>query len=131
MDNERVEKLLKVHLLNPKNCGEISDADFIITHTNSVCGDCIKLYAKVNGDILTDVKYKVFGCSTTIAVCSILTEFIKNKNVSDLLNIKEYDLPIRKVELETTKRHAFDLVYEGILKLVRTIKGGIECRSIE
>ncbi|MFN7182000.1 MAG: iron-sulfur cluster assembly scaffold protein [Planctomycetota bacterium] len=111
---------LKSHLLNPRNVGELKDADFIISHTNSVCGDSIKLYVRVEGRILKEIKYKVFGCSTTVAVSSLWSEFIKNQDIIELMEKEIY--PIQRCELDETRKHAFDLVFEAMTKLYKEVK---------
>jgi len=67
------------HFKNPKNVGEIKNADGICKADNSGCGDMMELYIKVNNNILVDVKFKTFGCPVAIASSSMLTEMIKGK----------------------------------------------------
>lgn len=72
---------------NPKNVGEIKDADGIGEVGNAKCGDIMKMYIKVKNGIITDVKFKTFGCGAAIATSSIATEMIKGKSIDDALKL--------------------------------------------
>jgi nitrogen fixation NifU-like protein len=67
------------HFLNPRNVGEIPDADGIGTVGNPVCGDIMKLYIKVQDGKIVDTKFKTFGCGAAIATSSMVTELVKGK----------------------------------------------------
>ncbi len=73
------------HFANPRNVGEMPDADGIGTVGNPVCGDVMKMYIKVKDDIITDVKFQTFGCGAAIATSSISTEMIIGKNINEAL----------------------------------------------
>ena len=75
------------HFTNPRNVGEIADADGIGEVGNATCGDIMKIYLKINGDIITDVKFKTFGCGAAIATSSMATEMIKGKPLSEALQL--------------------------------------------
>jgi nitrogen fixation NifU-like protein len=75
------------HFMNPRNVGEIKDADGIGEVGNARCGDIMKVYIKVENDIITDVKFKTFGCGAAIATSSISTELIKGKSIDEALKI--------------------------------------------
>ena len=75
------EKVLD-HFTNPRNVGEIPDADGVGEVGNARCGDIMKMYLKIDGDTITDVKFKTFGCGAAIATSSIATEMIKGKTAS-------------------------------------------------
>lgn len=75
------------HFSNPRNVGEIADADGIGEVGNAKCGDIMKMYIKVTGDVVTDVKFKTFGCGAAIATSSIATEMIKDKPISEVLKL--------------------------------------------
>ena len=70
------------HFANPRNVGEIENADGIGEVGNSKCGDIMKMYIKVDNDIITDVKFKTFGCGAAIATSSMATELIKGKSMT-------------------------------------------------
>lgn len=75
------------HFANPRNVGEIEDADGIGEVGNAKCGDIMKMYIKVNNGIITDVKFKTFGCGAAVATSSIATEMIKGKSIEDALKV--------------------------------------------
>jgi len=75
------------HFKNPKNVGEIPDADGIGNVGNPVCGDIMRLYIKVENDIIIDAKFKTFGCGAAIATSSMVTEIVKGKSIEEALSI--------------------------------------------
>lgn len=75
------------HFANPRNVGEIDNADGIGEVGNAKCGDIMKMYIKVDNDVITDVKFKTFGCGAAIATSSIATEMIKGKTLEDALKL--------------------------------------------
>ena len=75
------------HFANPRNVGEIENADGIGEVGNSKCGDIMKMYIKVDNDIITDVKFKTFGCGAAVATSSMATELIKGKSVDEALQL--------------------------------------------
>lgn len=75
------------HFANPRNVGEIENADGIGEVGNARCGDIMKMYIKVDDNIITDVKFKTFGCGAAIATSSMATELIKGKSVDDALKL--------------------------------------------
>ncbi|MBD5139447.1 MAG: Fe-S cluster assembly scaffold protein NifU [Oscillospiraceae bacterium] len=75
------------HFANPRNVGEIEDADGIGEVGNAKCGDIMKMYIKVDGGVITDVKFKTFGCGAAVATSSIATEMIKGKTIDDALKV--------------------------------------------
>ena len=76
------------HFNNPRNVGVIEDADGIGEVGNAKCGDIMKIYLKIDGDIISDVKFKTFGCGSAIASSSMATELIKGKPLSQALELK-------------------------------------------
>lgn len=75
------------HFANPRNVGEIEDADGVGEVGNAKCGDIMKMYIKVDGDIITDCKFKTFGCGAAVATSSIATEMIKGKSIDNALGL--------------------------------------------
>ncbi len=75
------------HFLNPRNVGEIEDADGIGEMGNPVCGDLMTFYIKVDNNHLSDVKFKTFGCGAAIAVSSIVSEMAKGKTLEEARKI--------------------------------------------
>lgn len=80
------EKVME-HFANPRNVGEMPDADGVGTVGNPVCGDIMKMYIKVENEIISDVKFQTFGCGAAIATSSISTEMIKGKSVQEALQL--------------------------------------------
>ena len=80
------EKVME-HFANPRNVGEIPDADGIGEVGNSKCGDIMKMYIKVDGDTITDVRFKTFGCGAAIATSSMATEMIIGKTIQEALEV--------------------------------------------
>lgn len=72
---------------NPRNVGEIPDADGVGTVGNPVCGDIMRLYIKVDKGIITEAKFKTFGCGAAIATSSMVTEMVKGKPLVEALKI--------------------------------------------
>lgn len=75
------------HFTNPRNVGEIPDADGIGEVGNAKCGDIMRVYLKIDGDRVTDVKFKTFGCASAIASSSMATELIKGQPISEVLKL--------------------------------------------
>lgn len=80
------EKVLD-HFANPRNVGEIENADGIGEVGNAKCGDIMKMYLKIDNGIITDVKFKTFGCGAAVATSSMATELIKGKPIDDALKL--------------------------------------------
>lgn len=84
MYNEKVMD----HFMNPRNVGEIEDAEAVGEVGNPICGDIMKMYLKIDdNDVITDVKFKTFGCGSAIATSSMATEMIKGKTVREALRL--------------------------------------------
>lgn len=75
------------HFENPRNVGEIADADGVGQVGNPKCGDIMKMYIKVSNNVITDVKFKTYGCGSAIATSSIATEMIKGKTIDEALTL--------------------------------------------
>ena len=75
------------HFSNPRNVGEIENADGIGEVGNAKCGDIMKMYLKIDNGVITDVKFKTFGCGAAIATSSIATEMVKGKTIEEALKL--------------------------------------------
>ncbi len=75
------------HFMNPRNVGEIEDASGIGEVGNAKCGDIMKMYLKIEGDTITDVKFKTFGCGAAVATSSMATELIKGRTIEEALGL--------------------------------------------
>lgn len=78
------EKVME-HFTNPRNVGEIENADGIGEVGNAKCGDIMKMFLKIENDVITDIKFKTFGCGSAIASSSMATEMIKGKTIQEAL----------------------------------------------
>ncbi|MEM2030168.1 MAG: iron-sulfur cluster assembly scaffold protein [Archaeoglobaceae archaeon] len=77
------------HFMNPRNVGEIPDADGVGIEGNPVCGDVMKIYIKVKDDKIVDAKFQTFGCGAAIAVSSMITEIVKGKTLDEAMKISK------------------------------------------
>lgn len=75
------------HFSNPRNVGELENADGVGEVGNAKCGDIMRMYLKIDDGVITDIKFKTFGCGAAIATSSMATEMIKGKSIEDALNI--------------------------------------------
>jgi len=98
------------HFTNPRNVGEIEDADGVGEVGNPVCGDMMTFYVKVDDeDRVEDVKYKTFGCGAAIAVSSMVSEMAKGKTVNEALKISRDDVAEELGGLPKQKMHCSNL----------------------
>jgi nitrogen fixation NifU-like protein len=93
------------HFTNPRNVGEMSDADGIGDVGNPMCGDIVRLFVKIKGDKIEKATFKTFGCRAAIATSSILTEMLPGKTVSEALKLTEKDMLAKLGDLPPLKRH--------------------------
>ncbi len=93
------------HFLNPRNVGELPDADGIGDVGNPMCGDIVRLFLKIKNDQIEKVTFKTFGCRAAIATSSLLTEILPGKTVHDALQITEKDVLAHLGDLPPLKRH--------------------------
>src|SRR5512136_1524316 len=82
---EQYSSKVMEHFAQPHNVGEIENADGVGTVGNPVCGDVMRLYIKVENNIITDAKFKTFGCGAAIATSSMVTDLVKGKSVAEAL----------------------------------------------
>ena len=80
------EKVLD-HFTNPRNVGEIEDANAVGEVGNAKCGDIMKIYMKIQDNVIQDVKFKTFGCGAAVATSSMATEMIKGKSIQEALKL--------------------------------------------
>lgn len=102
------------HYTNPRNVGEIKEASGIGQVGNPVCGDIMKMYLKIEDNVIVDVKFKTFGCGAAIATSSVSTELIKGKTVEDALRLTNKEVVDSLDGLPPIKLHCSVLVEEAI-----------------
>ena len=102
------------HFNNPRNVGEIADADGVGNVGNPVCGDIMRLYIKVKDGIIVDAKFKTFGCGAAIATSSMVTEMVKGKSVDEALKISNRAVAEALGGLPSVKMHCSVLAEEAL-----------------
>ena len=110
------------HFQNPRNVGEIKDADGIGEVGNPICGDIMKIYIKVKDDKIVDCKFKTFGCGAAIATSSMVTEMVKGKNVDEALKISNKGIAEALGGLPAIKMHCSNLAADGLSKAIEDYK---------
>ncbi len=102
------------HFANPRNVGEIENADGVGEVGNAKCGDIMKMYIKVDGNIISDVKFKTFGCGAAVATSSMATELIKGKSIDEALKLTNQAVVEALEGLPPVKIHCSVLAEEAI-----------------
>ncbi|MGD0495399.1 MAG: Fe-S cluster assembly scaffold protein NifU [Candidatus Bathyarchaeia archaeon] len=107
------EKVME-HFRNPRNMGEIPDADGIGTVGNPVCGDLMTIYIKVKDGRLEDIKFKTFGCGSAIATSSMITELAKGKTLEEGMKITRANVADSLGGLPPVKMHCSNLAADAL-----------------
>ena len=105
--------------MNPRNVGEIEDADGIGEVGNPVCGDMMTFYIKVDDGRLSDVKFKTFGCGAAIAVSSMVSEMAMGKTIDEALKITREDVADQLGGLPKQKMHCSNLGADALHKAIQ------------
>ncbi len=106
------------HFMNPRNVGEIKDADGSGTVGNPVCGDMMTFQIKVEDDKLTDIKFKTFGCGAAIAVSSMVSEMALGKTLDEAMKITNKDVAAQLDGLPQNKMHCSNLGADALHKAI-------------
>lgn len=114
---------------NPKNVGEIENADGVGTVGNAKCGDIMQVFLKIENDLIVDAKFKTFGCTAAIASSSIATEMIKGKTLDEALKIKNADVVEALEGLPPQKIHCSVLAEEAIAEAIKDYREKKEKRA--
>lgn len=107
------------HFTNPRNVGEIADADGVGTVGNPVCGDIMKIYIKVEDNRIKDIKFKTFGCGAAIATSSILTEMVRGKTIEEALKVTNKAVADALDGLPPNKMHCSNLAADALHAAIR------------
>ena len=107
------------HFRNPRNVGEMDDADGIGEVGNAKCGDIMRMYIKVKDNIITDVKFMTFGCGSAIATSSIATEMIKGKPIEEALELTNKAVVQALGGLPAHKIHCSVLAEEAVKAAIK------------
>jgi nitrogen fixation NifU-like protein len=114
MEGQYSEKVME-HFRNPHNVGEIADASGIGNVGNPVCGDIMRLYIKVDDkEVITDAKFKTFGCGAAIATSSMVTDLVKGKTVQDALRVSNHAVAEALGGLPKIKMHCSVLAEQAL-----------------
>ena len=114
------------HFRSPRNVGEISDADGVGTVGNPICGDLMTVYIKVKDNVVTDVKFKTFGCAAAIATSSMITELAKGRNLQDALKITRGDVADSLGGLPPIKMHCSNLAADALHAAIKNYLYNVE-----
>ena len=110
------------HFMNPRNVGEIEDASGVGTVGNAKCGDIMKIFIKVKDNVITDVKFKTFGCGEAIANSSKATEMVKGKTIEEALQITNKQVADSLGGLPPVKIHCSLLAEEALHAAIQDYK---------
>ena len=102
------------HFTNPRNVGEIPDANAVGRVGNPTCGDIMQIFLKIENDIVVDAKFKTFGCGAAIATSSMATELVKGKTIEEALQLSNKAVAEALDGLPPVKMHCSVLAEEGI-----------------
>ena len=117
------------HFRNPRNVGSIEDADGVGQVGNAKCGDIMKMYLKIDNDVVTDVKFETFGCGSAIASSSMATEMIKGKPLDEVMKLTNKAVTEALDGLPAHKLHCSVLAEEAIQAAVNDYYSKIEERN--
>lgn len=110
------------HFKNPANVGEMKDADSVGMVGNASCGDILKIYLKIENDVIVDAKFQTFGCAAAIASSSVATQMLIGKTIDEALKLSNYEV-IEKLEgLPPQKIHCSVLAEDAIREAIKDYK---------
>ena len=110
------------HFMNPRNVGVLENPDGYGKVGNPVCGDLMEIYIKVENDIITDIKFKTFGCGSAIATSSKVTEIAIGKNVDEAMKITRNDVANELDGLPPQKMHCSNLAADALQAAIKDYK---------
>jgi nitrogen fixation NifU-like protein len=120
--NVGYSKKVMEHFTNPKNVGVIENPDGYGKVGNPVCGDLMEIYIKVKDDIITDIKFKTFGCGSAIATSSMITELAKGKHIDEAYKITRNDVANELDGLPPQKMHCSNLAADALQEAIKDYK---------
>lgn len=110
------------HFSNPRNVGEIENPDGVGTVGNAKCGDIMRIFLKVEDDVIVDVKFKTFGCGAAIATSSMATEMVKGKTLDEALRVTNMAVVEALDGLPPVKMHCSLLAEEALHAAIKDYK---------
>lgn len=118
-------ELVMEHFSNPRNVGEIADADGIGEEGNPTCGDIMRIYIKVKDGRLADVKFKTFGCGAAIATSSMVTEMVMGKTLDEAMEISNKAVAEALGGLPPVKMHCSNLAADALHKAIEDFRSKV------
>jgi nitrogen fixation NifU-like protein len=115
MYNEKVMD----HFQNPRNVGEITDADGVGQVGNPHCGDIMKIFIKVEDNTIKDIKFQTFGCGAAIATCSMVTELVKGKTIDEAVKVTNKAVAEALGGLPPVKMHCSNLAADALADAIK------------
>lgn len=106
------------HFTNPRNVGELENANGVGEVGNAKCGDIMRIYLDIKGDIIKDVKFKTFGCGAAVATSSMVTEMVKGKTIDEALVVSNAAVAEALGGLPETKMHCSNLAADALHKAI-------------
>ncbi len=106
------------HFMNPRNVGEMPDADGVGMEGNPTCGDAMQLFIKVENDRIVDAKFRTFGCGAAIAVSSMITEMVKGKTLDEAMAMSKEAVAAELGGLPPQKMHCSNLGADALKKAI-------------
>ncbi len=122
MGNIGYSKKVMEHFINPRNVGEIEDADGYGKVGNPVCGDVMEMFIKVEKDIIIDIKFKTFGCGSAIATSSMVTEMAKGMHIDKAIKISRDAVANELDGLPPQKMHCSNLAADALKEAIKDYK---------
>ena len=117
------------HFTNPRNVGEIENADGVGLVGNPVCGDVMKLFIKVEDGKIADVKFKTFGCGAAIATSSMVTEMVKGRTLEEALAISNKAVAEALDGLPPNKMHCSNLAADALHKAIEDYRDKVKTKA--
>ncbi len=102
------------HFMNPRNVGSIENPDGVGEVGNPRCGDIMRIYLKIENDVITDIKFQTFGCGAAVATSSMITEMVKGKNIKEALKISNQNVAEALGGLPPVKMHCSNLAAQAL-----------------
>ena len=121
-------KKVMEHFTNPRNVGTLENPDGYGKIGNPVCGDLMEIYIKVKDNIITDIKFKTFGCGSAIATSSMVTEMAKGMNIDEAMKITRNNVADELDGLPPQKMHCSNLAADALHKAIEDYKNKKESK---
>ena len=115
-------KKVMEHFMNPKNVGTIENPDGYGKVGNPVCGDLMEMFISVKDDIISDIKFRTFGCGSAIATSSMVTEMAKGMNIDEAMKITRNDVANELDGLPPKKMHCSNLAADALREAIKDYK---------